>query len=166
MATGFGLFDHALELLAFWANFDLRLVCEGDLRVDAHHTMEDVGLTLGDALLIALGDKTGINRVGDGKVPMDEALADVCLDLSGRPYLIWRGSELLPPVLGGEEIDVWREFYKSLATAGRFNLHISFLYGKNGHHMLESVAKGLGLALKQAIRIESSRIMSTKGVLC
>ena len=127
--------------------------------------MEDTGLVLGKALLDALGDRVGIARVGYGRVPMDEALAEVTLDLSGRPWLEWRGDDLLPPLLGGEEKDLWREFYKALATSGRFNLHIEFRYGKNGHHLLESAAKGLGLALAQAVRRRGDAIRSTKGGL-
>ncbi len=145
---------------------DLEIVCEGDLAVDAHHTMEDAGLVFGETMNAALGDKTGIRRVGNGRIPMDEALTTVDIDLSGRPYLVWRGDELLPRSLIGEEIDVWREFYKSFAFAGKFNLHINFLYGLNGHHLLESAAKGLGEALRQAMRNEGSSLRSSKGVLC
>lgn len=163
--TGFGLLDHMLTLTMFWADMDLRLACTGDLEVDAHHSAEDTGLALGTALREALGDRAGIARVGHGRVPMDEALADVVLDLSGRPWLEWRGDELLPPVLAGEEKDLWREFYKAVASAARCNLHISFVYGKNGHHLLESAAKGLGLALGQAVRRRGTTIRSTKGGL-
>lgn len=163
--SGIGLLDHLLALTMFWADMDLKLNCKGDLEVDAHHSAEDTGLALGTALREALGDKAGIARVGNGRVPMDEALADVALDLSGRPWLEWRGDELLPPVIAGEEKDLWREFYKSLASAARCNLHISFVYGKNGHHLLESAAKGLGLALGQAVRLRGTNIRSTKGGL-
>ena len=141
--TGFGMLDHMLTLMAFWADMDLRLVCKGDLHVDAHHTAEDIGLCLGAALLEALGDRAGIARVGYGRVPMDEALADVTVDLSGRPWLEWRGDDLLPPG----------------------NAHICFHYGKNGHHLLESAAKGMGLALAQAVCRRGSAIRSTKGGL-
>ena len=103
--------------------------------------------------------------MGHGRVPMDEALAVVTVDLSGRPWLVWRGDELLPPLLGGEEKDVWREFYKALASAAGCNVHVEFLYGKNGHHLLESAAKGLGLALAQAVQQRGTRIRSTKGGL-
>ncbi|WP_294487764.1 imidazoleglycerol-phosphate dehydratase, partial [uncultured Mailhella sp.] len=150
VSTGFGMLDHMLTLTAFWARFDLCLTCSGDMHVDAHHTTEDVALCLGRALRDALGDRKGIARTGWARVPMDEALADVTVDLSGRPWLEFRGDELLPPVIAGEEKDVWREFYKALASAAQCNLHISFQYGKNGHHLLESAAKGLGLALAQA----------------
>ena len=163
--TGFGLLDHMLTLTAFWAGMDLRLVCEGDMEVDAHHTTEDVGLLFGKALLEALGDRAGIARVGYGRVPMDEALADVTVDISGRPWLEWRGDELLPPVIAGEEKDLWRECYKAIATAARMNLHISFHYGKNGHHLLESAAKGFGIALAQAVRLQGDAVRSTKGGL-
>ncbi|MCR5562439.1 MAG: imidazoleglycerol-phosphate dehydratase [Desulfovibrio sp.] len=163
--TGYGMLDHMLDLTMFWAGMHLDLTCTGDLHIDAHHSVEDTGLVLGKALLDALGDRVGIARVGYGRVPMDEALAEVTLDLSGRPWLEWRGDDLLPPLLGGEEKDLWREFYKALATSGRFNLHINFCYGKNGHHLLESAAKGLGLALAQAVRRRGDAIRSTKGGL-
>lgn len=163
--TGFGMLDHMLTLTAFWAGMDLYLVCEGDMEVDAHHTTEDVGLLFGKALLEALGDKAGIARVGYGRVPMDEALAEVTVDLSGRPWLEWRGGELLPPVLAGEEKDLWREFYKAVASSARCNAHVEFRSGQNGHHLLESAAKGLGLALAQAVRRNGTTIRSTKGGL-
>ena len=165
VSTGFGMLDHMITLLAFWARFDLSLTCSGDMHVDAHHTTEDVALCLGRALREALGDRKGIARAGWARVPMDEALADVTVDLSGRPWLEFRGDELLPPVMAGEEKDVWREFYKALASAAQCNLHISFQYGKNGHHLLESAAKGLGLALAQAVRRSDDRMPSTKGSL-
>ena len=165
VSTGFGMLDHMLTLTAFWAGFDLQLVCSGDLHVDAHHTAEDVALCLGKAFREALGERRGIARVGWARVPMDEALADVTVDLSGRPWLEYRGDELLPPVMAGEEKDLWREFYKALASSAQCNLHICFQYGKNGHHLLESAAKGLGLALAQAARRGSNRMPSTKGSL-
>lgn len=163
--TGFGLLDHMLALVFFWADMDLTLRCKGDLHVDAHHSFEDAGLVLGQALNAALGDKTGISRTAFARVPMDEALADVTVDLSGRPWLEWRGDEYLPPVIASEEKDVWREFYKAFASAGKFNLHINFQYGKNGHHLLESAAKGLGLALKGAVAMTGGGLKSTKGEL-
>lgn len=165
IATGFGLFDHMLTLLIFWAGMDLELVCKGDIQVDAHHSVEDIGLTLGSALLQALGERRGIARTAYARVPMDEACAEVAIDLSGRPWLVWMGDELLPPVLAGEEKDIWREFYKAFASSGMFNLHVCFLYGKNGHHLLESCAKGLGMALRAAVRREGDTVRSTKGVI-
>lgn len=163
--TGLGLFDHMLTLLTFWADFDLELQCRGDLEVDVHHTMEDCGLLMGQAFKEALGERRGIARAASARIPMDEALVDVSLDLSGRSWLVWRNDELLPPVIAGEEKDVWREFYKAFSSAGQFNLHISFLYGKNGHHLLESAAKGCGVALREACRERDQAIRSTKGVL-
>ena len=165
LSTGFGMLDHMLTLMMFWANFDLSLTCQGDLHVDAHHTCEDIGLVLGSALLEALGDRKGIARVGYGRVPMDEALAEVTIDLSGRPWLEWHNDALLPPIIAHEEKDLWREFYKAIATSCRCNLHVSFVYGKNGHHLLESAAKGFGIAIAQAVATRGSTIRSTKGGL-
>ena len=165
VATGFGMLDHMLTLTFFWAGMDLTLRCKGDLEVDAHHTVEDCALVIGEAMHKALGDRAGIARVGYGRVPMDEALAEVTVDISGRPYTVWLGDDILPPVMAGEERDVWREWYKTLANTVRMNLHVSFLYGKNGHHLLESAAKGLGLALSQAVAKSGTAIRSTKGNL-
>lgn len=165
ISTGYGLLDHMLTLTAFWAGIHLTVHCKGDLHIDAHHSAEDIALCLGQALRQALGDGTGIARVGYGRVPMDEALVEVTTDISGRPWLEWRGDELLPPLLGGQEKDIWREFYKTFAATARCNLHIAFLYGKNGHHLLESLAKGLGLALAQAVQISGTTVRSTKGAL-
>jgi imidazoleglycerol-phosphate dehydratase len=162
IATGMGFADHMLTLMAFWAGFDLQLSCKGDLHIDAHHSLEDVGLSLGQALAEALGDKTGISRVADAKVPMDEALAEVVVDLSGRPYLVY-SDELLPAVIAGEEKDLWREFFKSFAQRAGMNLHIRFAYGQNGHHLLEAAFKALGLALRQAVQVTRSGVSSTKG---
>ena len=159
------MLDHMLTLMAFWAGFDLSLNCKGDLHVDAHHSVEDVALCLGQAIDAALGDRKGIARTGFAKVPMDEAIADVCLDLSGRPYLVFRGQDLLPPMMAGEESDLWREFFKSLANGCKMNLHITLEYGTNGHHLLESACKGLGLALRAAVTRNRSAILSTKGSL-
>lgn len=163
--TGYGMADHLLTLIGFWAGFDLKINCTGDLDIDAHHTVEDVALCLGQAVLEALGDRNGIRRVGSARVPMDEAMADVAVDLSGRNYLVYNNDALMPPVFAGEERDLWREFFKSLAAGAHMNLHISYLYGKNGHHLLESAGKGLGLALKDAVRIENDGVTSTKGSL-
>ena len=165
VSTGFGLADHMLDLTAFWAGFDLSLTCRGDSHIDAHHSLEDSALVLGQAMLTALGERKGIARVGWARVPMDEALAEVTLDLSGRPYLVYQGAELLPPVMAGEERDLWREFFKSLAAGARMNLHITYHYGLNGHHLLESACKGLGLALRQAVSTTRDHLLSTKGSL-
>lgn len=165
IATGVGFADHMLTLLAFWARMDLTLACKGDLEIDAHHSLEDVGLVLGEALAAALGDKRGIRRVASAKVPMDEALAEVVVDLSGRPYLVYRGEDLVPRTIAGDERDVWREFFKSLAFKAGMNLHISYEYGRNGHHLLEAAFKALGLALGQAVEVVRDEVSSTKGSL-
>jgi imidazoleglycerol-phosphate dehydratase len=163
--TGFGFADHMLNLLAFWASFDLKLTCRGDLEVDAHHSLEDVAICLGEAFRQALGDRAGIARVGVAKVPMDEALCEVVVDLSGRPYLVYR-ENVLPPVIAGEEKDLWREFFKSFAVSARMNLHIHYEYGQNGHHLVEAAFKALGLALRRAVAAYGSgRVPSTKGSL-
>ena len=163
--SGIGFFDHMLNLMTAHGLLDLTLACDGDIDVDGHHSVEDIGITLGQAFKQAIGDKKGIRRYGTFYLPMDEALAEVTLDISGRPWLEWRGDELLPPVLAGEERDVWREFYKSFAAAARMNVHVAFLYGRNGHHLLESAAKGLGLALAQAASLTGNVVRSTKGSL-
>lgn len=162
--TGLGSADHMLTLLGFWAGWDVTIQAEGDLDVDGHHTLEDIGLTLGEALRKALGDKKAITRVGWAKVPMDEALSEVIVDLSGRPYLVYN-DRVLPAVLFGEEKDVWREFFKSLAFKAGMNLHIDFVYGLNGHHLMESAFKALGLSLKQALTPQDQGVFSTKGSL-
>ncbi|WP_207264307.1 imidazoleglycerol-phosphate dehydratase HisB [Desulfovibrio sp. Huiquan2017] len=162
--TGIGFADHMLTLWAFWAGFDLDLTCRGDLEIDTHHSLEDIGLCLGQALAEALGDKRGINRVASAKVPMDEALAEVVVDLSGRPYIVYDDA-LLPDFIAGDEKDVWREFLKSLAYKAGMNLHVKFEYGLNGHHLLEAAFKALGLALARAAAVGRKGVSSTKGSL-
>lgn len=162
--TGIGFADHMLTLCAFWARFDLDLVCKGDLEIDAHHSLEDIGLCLGQALSEALGDKKGINRVAWAKVPMDEALAEVVIDLSGRPYIVYDDT-LLPHIIASDEKDVWREFLKSFAYKAGMNLHVKFEHGQNGHHLLEAAFKGLGLALSHATTVGRTGVSSTKGSL-
>lgn len=164
VSTGVGFADHMLTLLAFWGGFDLKCFCKGDLHVDAHHTLEDVGLCLGQAIHEALGAKAGIARVGFARFPLDEALSEAVVDLSGRAYLVYE-DDLLPAQVAGEEKDVWREFFKSLAFKGQMNLHLRMLYGKNGHHLLESSFKALGAALRQAVSEGRAGVPSTKGSL-
>ncbi len=165
VSTGYGFADHMLTLLAFWGGLDLNLTCRGDLEVDAHHSLEDTALCLGEAFRQCLALGPAVARVGWARVPMDEALADVVVDLSGRPYLVYEDA-LLPALIAGEEKDLWREFFKSLANSARMNLHVRFLYGRNGHHLLESACKGLGLALRQAARPSVTHdVFSTKGSL-
>lgn len=162
--TGMGYADHLLTLIGFWADADLDLQAGCDLEVDAHHCLEDIGLCLGEALSRAAGDKKGLARVGWAKVPMDEAAAEVLLDLSGRPYLVYEDA-CLPEAVFGQEKGVWWEFFKSLAHRAGMNLHIRYLYGRNGHHLLESACKGLGLALRQAFTEQGRDVRSTKGSL-
>ncbi|WP_028574598.1 imidazoleglycerol-phosphate dehydratase HisB [Desulfonatronovibrio hydrogenovorans] len=163
--TGFGFADHMLTLLSHWADIHLKLECQGDIQVDAHHSLEDVGICLGQALLQALGDRRGINRIGLARVPMDEAMAEAVVDISGRPYLVYQGDHLLSGIIAGQEKDLWREFFKSLAFNARLNLHINFLYGSNSHHLLESAFKATGLGLRQAVFQGRAEILSTKGSL-
>ncbi len=164
VSTGVGFADHMLTLLAFWSGFDIKVFCKGDLHIDAHHTLEDVGLCLGQALFEALGNKAGINRVGFARFPLDEALSESVVDLSGRAYLVYE-DDLLPAIIAGEEKDVWREFFKSMAFKGQMNLHVRMLYGKNGHHLLESAFKAVGMALRQAAGRDRTGVPSTKGSL-
>ncbi|MDK2957132.1 MAG: imidazoleglycerol-phosphate dehydratase [Desulfovibrionales bacterium] len=165
ISTGYAFLDHMLTLWAFWAGFDLSVTCAGDLDVDAHHSAEDVGLCLGQAIQEALGDRAGVERVGAAKVPMDEALGEAVVDLSGRPYLVYQGDTMLPPVIAGEERDLWREFFKSVAFKAGVNLHILLHYGQNGHHLLEAAFKAFGLAMRRAVFVGRQGVSSTKGRL-
>jgi len=166
ISTGVGFFDHMLDLLARHAYFDMTLTAEGDTAVDDHHTVEDVGICLGQALKQALGDKQGIYRFGSASVPMDEARADVSVDLSGRPYLVYQTCEL-PEKIGTFDTQLIGEFLQALATHGGVNLHVSVPCGENGHHIIEAVFKALAKALAQAIRLEDREkgVPSTKGML-
>ena len=162
--TGIGFFDHMLTLFSFHSKIDLDISCQGDLQIDGHHTVEDVGLLLGKCILEALGDKKGIERYGMSYLPMDETLARVVLDLSGRPYLIYECTyERFD--LGQMDVQNIREFFKSLANTLKVTLHMSVLYGENDHHKAEALFKGFGRALKDAIRISGDVLPSTKGVL-
>ncbi|HUV38985.1 MAG TPA: imidazoleglycerol-phosphate dehydratase HisB [Planctomycetota bacterium] len=164
--TGVGFFDHMLDLLARHAWVDLAIEATGDVEVDFHHTVEDVGICLGDALKEALGDKAGIARFGSASVPMDEARADVSVDLSGRPYLVYQTCKL-PEKIGDFDAQLAGEFLQALATHGGINLHVSAPYGENGHHIMEAIFKALAKALAQAVRREDREkgVPSTKGVL-
>ncbi len=165
ISTGFGFADHMLDLMSHWAGISLDISCRGDIQVDAHHSLEDVGMCLGQALYQALGDRSGINRVGWARVPMDESLAEAVIDISGRPFLVYLGDDLLSQVIAGQEKDLWREFFKSLAFNSRLNLHVIFHYGTNSHHLLESAFKACGLALRQAVSQTRAGVLSTKGSL-
>lgn len=164
--SGIGFFDHMLNLLSVHGGLDLSLQARGDLEVDNHHTVEDIGIVLGQALRQALGDKKGIARYGCFFCPMDEALSRIVIDLSGRSYLVY---DVSIPVerIGSFETEMTREFFLALAQNGCMNLHMACLYGINGHHIVESLFKGTGHALAQAVSLNSQekRILSTKGVL-
>lgn len=165
ITTGLTFFDHMLQQLAKHSGFGLEVEAKGDLRVDSHHLVEDVGLCLGDSLRQALGDHRGIARFGEAHVPMDEALVRVVVDLSGRPYCVF-DAEMPSLVMGdGFQTEMVREFFLALSSRGAFNLHASVLYGMNTHHKLEGLFKGLGLALRRAARREGEDLPSTKGTL-
>lgn len=166
IATGIGFFDHMLNLWTRHGLFDLTLTVQGDLEVDGHHSVEDAGIVLGQALLKALGDKAGIKRYGTVFVPMDETLAMVSLDISGRPFLVYEAA--LPPVRIGEfDSELLEEFLRALAVHAGLTLHVRVLYGKNAHHIVEAVFKALGRALDEATRKDERivGVMSTKGTL-
>lgn len=162
--SGIGFFDHMLHLLARHSGMDIFLTCQGDLDVDNHHTIEDIGITLGEVFEKALGDKKGIHRYGCFFCPMDETLSRIVLDLSGRPYLVF---DVDIPVerIGSFETEMTREFFLAFANNAKMNLHMATLYGVNGHHIVESLFKGIGHALKEAVTIEGDTVLSTKGVL-
>ncbi len=162
--TGIGFFDHMLTALAFYAGFGLTLNVKGDLHVDGHHTVEDTGIVLGQALAQGMGDKKGIRRFASAYVPMDEALCFTALDLSGRPFLVFDAA-MPQEHIGAYESCLTVEFMRAFATHGGITLHQKVLYGSNAHHMTEGLFKSLGLALKDALRQEDDTVRSTKGVL-
>ncbi len=166
VATGVGFFDHMLTLLAKHSLIDLSVKADGDLHVDAHHTVEDVGICYGRALAQALGDKAGIRRYGHVTLPMDEALVTVAVDLSGRPFCVWQ-AEVPPETLGTFNAPLAEEFWRAVSSAGAFNLHVVSHYGRNTHHVIEAVFKATARALRQAVEPDPrvSGVPSTKGVL-
>ena len=164
--TGVGFLNHMLTLFAVHGPLDLTVRATGDLDVDCHHTVEDVALTLGEALRKALGDKVGIHRYGSMLLPMDEALAEVILDISGRSYLVWHAD--IPRVsLGLFDTEMGEDFFRALSVQSGMTLHINVPYGRNTHHMLEAIFKGFGRALSEAVAIDPRvhGIMSSKGAL-
>ncbi len=164
--TGIGFFDHMLTLFAHHGLFDLQITARGDLHVDEHHTVEDVGICLGKAIHQSLGSRAGIARVGSSYVPMDEALARVVIDLSGRPYTIFQ-AQWHTPRIGGLGTDLIGHFFESVATHAAMNLHAQVLYGRNDHHQCEALFKALARALDAATQQDPRRqgIPSTKGTL-
>ncbi|HEY0353289.1 MAG TPA: imidazoleglycerol-phosphate dehydratase HisB [Enterovirga sp.] len=167
IATGIGFLDHMLELFARHALVDLEVKVTGDLHVDQHHTAEDAGIALGEALAKALGDKRGIVRYASLDLPMDEALTRVAIDVSGRPFLVFR-VEFPTEKVGSFDTELVREFFQAFATKAGVTLHVETLYGQNSHHIAESCFKGLARALRRAVAVdprEGERVPSTKGSL-
>lgn len=165
--TGIGFLDHMLELFAFHSQCDLEVKCLGDIKVDSHHTIEDLGIVLGKCILEALGDKRGITRYGQMSIPMDETLVTTTLDLSGRPYLVYH-AEFKTQVLGQYETEMTKEFFKAVSDNALMTLHIQEIYGENTHHIIEAMFKSFARALKQAITIDEKNkdlVVSSKGVL-
>jgi imidazoleglycerol-phosphate dehydratase len=167
ISTGIPFYDHMLEQVGKHGGFDLRIAATGDLHIDTHHTVEDVAISLGQAFATALGDKKGVRRFASGLFPLDEALVEVALDLSGRPFVVWEVElpECLP--LGNPAFDpqLAEHAIASFATAANITLHVTLRRGRNVHHIIEAVFKGLARCLRDAVRIESAQVPSTKGVL-
>lgn len=167
IATGVGFLDHMLEQLARHSLIDIDLKAEGDLHIDFHHTVEDSGIVLGQALAKALGDKRGITRYASVDLPMDETLTRVAIDVSGRPYLIWNVT-FTRPKLGEMDTELFREWFQAFAQNAGITLHVTNVYGENNHHIAETCYKGLARALRAAIEIDprqNARVPSTKGTL-
>jgi imidazoleglycerol-phosphate dehydratase len=167
-STGVGFLDHMLDLLARHGRLDLDVTVSGDLQTGSHHTVEDTGIVLGQALDEALGDRRGIVRYGHATIPMDEARAAVTLDISGRPFCLIEGFERLPPgEIAGFEHEAAEEFFRAVASAARLTLHVDLQAGTNAHHMIEACFKALARALRQAVAIDprETGVPSTKGTL-
>ena len=164
--SGIGFLDHMLILFAKHGRFGLKVKADGDLNVDPHHTTEDIGIAIGECLVQALGDKSGIERYGDALVPMDETLGQVVIDLSGRSYLVF-DAEFTNQKLGGYDTETTEDFFQGLAFNAHMNLHARILYGRNTHHEIESLFKALGRALRKAVTInpEIQGVNSTKGMI-
>ncbi len=162
--TGAGFLDHMLTHLSKHGRMDLVVKAQGDLHIDPHHTTEDIGLCLGDCLLQALGDKKGIARYGHSSVPMEDALANLSLDLSGRPACVYN-VEYRSNKIGDFDVECIEEFLRAFSNSGKFNLHVNVPYGSNSHHIAEAIFKALGQALATAVRIVGTDIPSTKGQL-
>ena len=163
ISTGIGFFDHMLTAFARHGNFDLTVDAKGDLDVDEHHLIEDSGIVLGQAIAKALGDKAGIARFGEARIPMDEALADVALDLGGRNYLVF-DAEFEVPQVGEFNTQMVGHFFESLAENAKMNIHV-MVYGENDHHKIEALFKAFAYALRRAVVVEGNGVKSTKGVL-
>lgn len=167
ISTGIGFLDHMLEQLSRHSLMDLKVQAKGDLHIDMHHTTEDTGIAIGEAVMKALGDRKGITRYGSAYSPMDETLSRVALDISGRPYFIWK-VDFSKPKLGEMDTELFREWFQAFAFASGMTLHVETLYGINNHHIVESCYKGLARSLRIATQIDprkSDSVPSTKGTL-
>jgi len=165
--TGIGFLDHMLEQLSRHSLMDLRVRAKGDLHIDFHHTTEDTGIAIGEAFFKALGDRVGITRFGSAYIPMDETLSRVALDISARPYLVWK-VRFTRPKLGEMDTELFKEWFHAFAQAAGITLHVETLYGENNHHIVESCFKGLARALRAAIAIDpraADAVPSTKGTI-
>lgn len=162
--SGVGFFDHMLNSFAVHGKMDIDLKAEGDLHVDCHHTVEDIGIVLGQVFNKSLGDKKGITRFGDSLIPMDEALAQAVIDISGRPFLVFN-AEFNKPIVGDFDTDMVVEFFRAFAMNAGITLHINLIYGQNAHHCIEAIFKAVAHSIRKAVEISSSEILSTKGSL-
>jgi len=166
--TGIGFFDHMLTLLAAHGRMDLVVGCNGDIEVDGHHSIEDIGIALGLAVKEALGDKRGIQRYGTFFLPMDESLIMVSLDISGRPFLVYDAGGSMAPMIGNYDTELTEEFLRAFAFNAGITLHVKVMYGTNSHHKVEAIFKALGHALRTAVKIDpetAGEVPSTKGLL-
>ena len=164
VSTGIGFFDHMLTAFAFYGGLGLKLEVQGDLEVDGHHTVEDVGIVLGQAMREALGDRKGIRRFASAYIPMDEALCFTALDFSNRPFLVF-DADMPQPMIGGYDSCLTEGFMRAFAVNSGLTLHMKCLYGKNAHHITEALFKSLGVAVKEAVAVTGTGVTSTKGVL-
>lgn len=164
--TSIPFLDHMLNLFAFHGLFDLKVTAKGDIEIDYHHLMEDLGITVGEAIKKALGDKTGIKRYGEATIPMDESLAQVVIDLSGRPYLVYNVKHP-KGTLRGLEVSLFEDFFRSLSSHAMINIHIIVKYGRDIHHIFEAIFKAFGRSLKEAVSIDQriKGVPTTKGKL-
>lgn len=162
--TGVGFFDHMLTLMAFHGKFDMKVKCNGDIYVDDHHTIEDIGIALGECVKQALGDKRGIRRYSTVFIPMDEALARTSIDVSNRPFLVFN-ADFKDERVGNMATQMVKEFFRAFVNESRVTLHINLLYGENDHHKIEAIFKSFARALKEGIEIISDEVASSKGVL-
>ncbi len=163
--TGIPFFDHMLTAMAFHGGFSLKIIARGDLMVDMHHTIEDVGIVFGQAFNKAIGDKKGITRFSDGFLPMDESLAFCSVDISGRPYLVYNATQLENITMPGFDVPMAQEFFYAFSSCSGVTLHLRVEYGKNPHHILEALFKAFGRTIGSASKINGNEIKSTKGVL-